>query len=258
MESVVLNISKFSTHDGPGIRTVVFLKGCPLRCKWCHSPESWELAIQKYPNGEVIGKIMSVNEVITEVMKDKDFYDASDGGITISGGEPLFQSLFTLEILRKAKAKGLHTAIETSGYAKPHVIDSLLPYVDLWLWDIKELDEAKHKEYTNVELKPILDNLRKVNSYICENANDCREIILRCPMIPNLNDGDKEIEAIAKLANELYSVVEIDIEPYIPYGIDKAKALGLKVYEAPQPPPDYGSKVMERLKKFTKKPVCLP
>ncbi len=257
-EGVVLKIEKFATHDGPGIRTVVFLKGCKLRCKWCHSPESWSFGVQKYPDGEIIGQKMTSDEVISTVMEDKDFYDASGGGMTLSGGEPLASPGFAVEILKKAKHKALHTAIETSGYAAPEVIDEVLPFVDLWLWDVKELDEKKHISYTLVPLEPILSNLRRVNAALEAESSQTRKIILRCPMIPGLNDGNAEIEAIAKLADSLSRVVQIDIEPYIPYGIDKARRLGLKVYEAPQPPPEYGEKIVSRLCALTSKPVCLP
>jgi len=106
--AIVFSVEKFATHDGPGIRTVVFLKGCPLRCKWCHSPESWSFEVERYPDGEVIGQKMSSNEVLAEVLKDKDFYD-------VSGGEPLAQPAFLVELLRKTKVAGLHTAVETIG-----------------------------------------------------------------------------------------------------------------------------------------------
>jgi len=256
--AIVFGIEKFATHDGPGIRTVVFLKGCPLRCMWCHSPESWSFEVERYPDGEVIGQEMSSDGVLAEVLKDKDFYDASGGGLTVSGGEPLARPAFLAELLGKAKVAGLHTAVETSGAATEKVFAPLLPLVDLWLWDVKELEAEKHFAYTKRQLAPILANLRRVNDAISAEPARKRSIVLRCPMIPGINDGAKEIEAIGRLADSLSAVTEVHVAPYIPYGIDKAHRLGLKVYEAPQPPPEYGPRIVAELARHTAKPVRLP
>ena len=201
--AIVFGIEKFATHDGPGIRTVVFLKGCPLRCMWCHSPESWNFEVERYPDGEVIGQEMSSDGVLAEVLKDKDFYDASGGGLTVSGGEPLARPAFLAELLGKAKAAALHTAVETSGAATEKVFAPLLPLVDLWLWDVKELDAEKHFAYTKRQLAPILANLRRVNDALAAAPARKRSIVLRCPMIPGVNDGAKEIEAIGRLADSV-------------------------------------------------------
>ena len=244
----VFEIEKFATHDGPGIRTIVFLKGCPLRCKWCHSPESWEPAIQRYPDGTVIGRNLSVREILDEVLKDKDFYDASGGGLTVSGGEPLFRWEFVSALLREAKAAGLNTAVETSGYAPPAAVEAVARNADVWLYDIKGLDAVKHREQTRVDNAVILRNLRWLD------AQGAR-IVLRCPMIPGLNDFEANLIALGKLADELKGVERLDVEPYIPYGIDKAHRLGLEVYEAPRPPPEYADRIVGRLRQLTKKPV---
>ena len=251
--AVVFNVEKFATHDGPGIRTVAFLKGCPLRCKWCHSPESWSYGIERYPDGETIGREMSVDELLAEVLKDKDFYAASSGGVTLSGGEPLAHPDFCAELFAKAKAAGIHTAIETGGFAQSDAIGRLLPVVDLWLYDVKELDEAKYLEYTSRPLAPSLANLRRVDAELRTPGR----IVLRCPMIPGLNDDEDELRRIGALADELGSVSRIDVEPYVPYGVDKAKRLGLMVYEAPQPPSAYGSQKVSQLQGFTMKKVAL-
>ena len=248
MKAVVFEIEKFATHDGPGIRTVVFLKGCPLRCMWCHSPESWNPKIETYPDGTVVGKLMTSDEVIAEVLKDKDFYEASGGGMTVSGGEPLARAEFVAELFAKAKVAGLRTAIETSGYASLQTIEAVAKVTDLWLYDIKGMDPARHKEHTHVDNGPILRNLRWLDAHGAK-------IVLRCPMIPGVNDSEANLAALGKLADELKGVERIDVEPYIPYGIDKAHKLGLKVYEAPQPPPVYGDRIVEKLKKLTAKPV---
>ena len=131
VEGTIFNVWKFATKDGPGIRTVVALKGCPLRCVWCHSPESWSYDIEKYSNGETVGWKTTAEKVVEEVLRDKPFYDASGGGLTLAGGEPLAQADFCREILRLAKAAGLNTAIETSGYAPLKVVKAIEPFVDL-------------------------------------------------------------------------------------------------------------------------------
>ena len=182
--AIVFGIEKFATHDGPGIRTTVFLKGCPLRCMWCHSPESWNFEVERYPDGEVIGQEMSSDGVLAEVLKDKDFYDASGGGLTVSGGEPLARPAFLAELLRKAKAAGLHTAVETSGAAPEEAFAPLLTLVDLWLWDVKELEAEKHFAYTKRQLAPILANLRRVNDVPGATAEQLRWRVYRVELAP--------------------------------------------------------------------------
>ena len=251
VEGTLFNIWKFATKDGPGIRTVVALKGCPLRCIWCHSPESWSYDIEKYSNGETVGWKATAEKVVEEVLRDKDFYDASGGGLTLTGGEPLAQAGFCREILMLAKKAGLHTAIETSGYAPLTVVKSVEPFVDLWLYDVKLLDPASCQKYTGRPLSPVLENIRHLN------AAKSR-IVMRCPMIPGITDDDAELAALGKLADELEMVEELNVEPYVPYGVDKARRLGLKVYEAPQPPPEYGTEIVAKLSALTRKPVRLP
>lgn len=246
--AAVFEIEKFATHDGPGIRTVVFVKGCPLRCKWCHSPESWKRDVERFPDGEQIGRKMTTDEVLAEVVKDRDFYEASGGGLTVSGGEPLFSWAFTAELLAKAKAAGIATAVETSGYAPPQAVEKVARVCDLWLYDIKGLDAAKHREHTGVDNAAILRNLRWLDGHGAK-------IVLRCPMIPGENDFDANLTALGRLADELKGVVEIDVEPYVPYGIDTAKRLGIKIYEAPMPPPEYADGIVRKLQSLTGKKV---
>ena len=251
VEGTLFNIWKFATKDGPGIRTVVALKGCPLRCIWCHSPESWSYQIEKYSNGETVGWKTTAEKVVEEVLRDKAFYDASGGGLTLTGGEPLAQVDFCREILRLAKDAGLNTAIETSGYAPLKVVKAVEPFVDLWLYDIKHLDAERCLRLTGRPLAPVLENIRHLNKAT-------RHIVMRCPMIPGVNDDDDELKAIGRLADELEMVEELNVEPYVPYGVDKAQRLGLKVYEAPLPPKEYGPEMVARLSRLTRKPVCLP
>lgn len=250
-EGTLFNIWKGATKDGPGIRTVVALKGCPLRCKWCHSPESWSFKIEKYPNGETIGWKTSAAKIVEEVLRDKPFFDASGGGITLSGGEPLAQTSFAEAILRESKKASLHTAIETSGYAPRKVIEAVLPYVDLWLYDIKHLDPAKCLELTGRPLDRVLENIRLVNA-------SKKRIVMRLPMIPGINDGDAELAAVGALADSLDRVEALDVLTYVPYGTDKAKRLGLKVYEAPHPSASYGPEIIAKLSALTKKTVRRP
>ena len=172
-------------------------------------------------------------------------------GITLSGGEPLAQAVFCREILRLSKKAGLNTAIETSGYAPLDVIESVEQFVDLWLYDIKLLDSAKCLKYTRRPLAPVLRNIRPLNA-------SGRRIVMRCPMIPGINDGEAELKARGALADELDGVEAIDIMPYVPYGVDKAQKLGLKVYDAPHPPKEYGTEIVARLSNLTRKNVRIP
>ena len=248
--AVVFDVEHFATKEGPGIRTAVFLKGCPLRCMWCHNPESWNPKIETYPDGTVVGRERSVSDVLEEVSRDKPFYDASKGGLTVSGGEPLFRWQFVRELFARAKAAGISTAIETSGYAAELHIRELMPLTDLWLYDIKGMDPAKHKEHVGIDNAAIHRNLRMLD------ANGAK-IIFRCPMIPGVNDSPENLSALAKLADELKGATAIHVEPYVAYGIDKAHKLGLKVYEAPSAPPEYGMGIVSRLQALTRKHVAL-
>ena len=219
MRGIVYNIQKFCTKDGPGIRTTVFLKGCPLRCLWCHNPESQsgELENMKEPF-ETVGYEMGSDEVLREVLKDKAFFDNSGGGITISGGEPLYQSGFCLELIRKAKDQGLHVCMETCGYVGKQVLEKTIDFVDIYLYDYKETNAGKHKRFTKVDNRQILENLR----YLDEAE---KKIILRCPIIPGYNDGIEHLKGIANIANSLQNLMAVEIEPYHNFGIQKYKRL---------------------------------
>lgn len=267
MSGCVFDVARFSMVDGPGIRTVVFLKGCPLHCRWCHNPESQSAkaelllveskcvgcgnCIAVCPNGcfsdagykrtlcqscgecanrcfsgarTIAGGEMSVDEVMAIAVKDQDYY-RENGGLTISGGEPLLQPEFTKALLAQAKAKGWQTAIESCGYAPWSVIEELLPVTDLWLYDIKCIDDKRHNEFTGVSNRLILENLYKLDS--CG-----AKIELRCPLIPNLNDSDDDLKAILDIASKLKNIVKIKAEPYHPFGLDKLKQLGRPAQKA--------------------------
>lgn len=267
-KGLVFGIQHFSIHDGEGIRSNVFLKGCPLRCLWCHNPEglSAQIGIQYIQNKcrgcgkcgyifkhmhdlyiktesqkqayasqcvygalEPVGKWMTVTEVIDDVMKDLRFFKESDGGITVSGGEPMLQHEFTLALLKEAKKQGIRTAMETSGFAPLEQYKKVLPYVDEFLWDYKETDETKHKEFTGVNNQRILENL---DALYKAGAS----IVLRCPIIPGLNDTEEHFRGIAARSSQMENLKGVELMPYHKFGVAKDTRIGRmeqKEYEVP-------------------------
>ena len=263
---IIFNIKKFAIHDGPGIRTTVFLKGCPLRCQWCHNPESWlrkpEISLDQekcircyqcvslspeqaiflkddYPYTDqkkcalcstcvsicptqtrgIIGKRISTVKVIRELRKDLIFYQESDGGVTFSGGEPLEQIDFLAGLLLLCKEESIHIAVDTCGYAPWSNLERILSLVDLWLFDLKILDEQKHKHYTGVSNQLILENLRRL-------SKKTKKIEIRIPLIPGVNDNIEEMAEMAGLIRSL-SLSEVNILPFHRLGLEKYRRLGL-------------------------------
>ena len=257
VQGLLLDIDKFASHDGPGIRTTVFLKGCPISCLWCHSPESRlnqpELIYQDercnacwlclaecphnalresisdekmvavldralcdvcgkcvevcYPGAlKVAGTQVTVGELVAQVEKDKPYFRASGGGVTLSGGEPAQQAKFAYHFLRACQEKEIHTALETTGYAKWGVIASLAEVTDLFLFDIKVIDPASHQKFTGVPNKIILDNLQKL-------AGIAREIHVRVPCISGVNDSLAQIEGTARFVASI-GLSQIVLLPY--------------------------------------------
>jgi pyruvate formate lyase activating enzyme len=270
---IVFDIKRFSLHDGPGIRTTIFFKGCGLRCWWCHNPESQhpkpelflrpERCIQcgacvvACPQGairrdgdrfvtdravcercgtctvacaaearEMVGREMAVEQVMDEVLNDVVFYDESGGGVTFSGGEPLLQGGFLLDLLRACKAHDLHTVVDTCGFASPEMLDRVRPHVDLFLYDLKVMDDRRHREMTGTSNGLILDNLRRL-------AEHGHPVVLRVPIIPHLNDDEENIRQIGALARRLPNITQVDILAYHMLGRDKYERLN-----SPNPMPE--------------------
>lgn len=230
----IFDIQRYSIHDGYGIRTIVFLKGCVLRCRWCCNPESQNYAIEKMVvQGEekVIGEDVTVGQVMETVEKDRPYYRRTEGGLTLSGGESLCQPAFARDLLRAAKETGINTAMESMGCADYSVIEEILPYLDQYLMDIKHMDPAKHKKFTGRSNELMLENARKIA------ASGMTELSIRVPVIPGFNDTEGEIRAIAEYARRIGNVKRIHLLPYHRLGEDKYKGLGREYLMGAVEPP---------------------
>ena len=219
----IFNIQRFSIHDGPGIRTIVFFKGCYMRCAWCCNPESQEYSIQtmmEKGKPKTVGKDVTVEEIMPELLADSNYYRRSGGGITLSGGEVLAQPDFARDLLRACHENGLHTAIESTANADYSKIEAILPYLDLFLMDIKHMDSAKHKQYTTVGNELILENAKKIAQ------SGQVKLVIRTPVVPGVNDTAEEIRAISKFAASLNGVKEHHLLPYHRLGQDKYTGIG--------------------------------
>ena len=220
---IIFDIKKYAIHDGPGIRTTIFFKGCSMSCQWCHNPESKNFDIEEFivkdrikksVKYEIIGYTISVDEIMEKIEKDRVFYDESNGGITFSGGEPLVQINFLLELLKRCKKSDLHTVVDTSGEASWKDFEKIQKYVDLFLYDLKIIDEELHKKYTGVSNKQVFKNLRKL---IDEGNN----IELRIPLIPNITDTDSNINDIVNYISNLSRIPAVTLLAYNPLNRDK-------------------------------------
>ena len=218
----IFDIQRYSLHDGPGIRTIVFFKGCYLRCRWCCNPESQEYKFQELTQGgktRTVGRDVTVAEVMDEVLKDAVYYHRSGGGVTLSGGECMAQPEFAEALLRAVHEYGYHTAIETTAFASREVVERLIPHIDLVMMDIKHMDSAKHEAFCGKPNDQILGNAK----FIAENA---KELIVRVPTVPTFNASEEEIAAIARFAASLQTVKELHLLPYHRLGQDKYAGLG--------------------------------
>ena len=266
---VVFDIQRFAIHDGPGIRTLVFMKGCPLRCWWCQNPEGLftskslgyfeyrciqskrciqscplhalsfdgdglaidrmacnecALCVEACPSGalSMAGREIDVKELMREIEKDTLLFDYSGGGVTFSGGEPLFQPAFLRESLIQCRARGIHTALETSGYAPPETFESTIDYVNLFLFDLKLLDDSEHRKYTGVSNGVIKRNLTTI---VTRKRGE--DVILRFPVITGINDTEKNVEEFLSFMQGLDGITEVDLLPYHDVS-EKYRRLGLR------------------------------
>lgn len=220
MKGKIFNIQKFSINDGQGIRTTVFFKGCPLRCKWCANPESQNRysAISDAMENELYsGRDYTAQEVMDVVLQDKLFYEESHGGMTMSGGEPLQQWEFAIELADLAHANGIHVAVETTGYAQPRIFEEFMKHIDLFLMDVKHYDREAHKNGTGVYNDVILQNLRTA-------VASGRPVIARIPVIPHFNTGIKTAIGLADLLVDV-GIKEVHLLPFHQLGENKYNQL---------------------------------
>lgn len=216
---IIFDIKRFAVHDGPGIRTTVFMKGCPLKCSWCHNPESISANIctvaktvrvgdKTFPENETVGREMSVSDVMKELQKEKIFMEESGGGVTFSGGEPLQQADFLIEILKACKQKEIHTAVDTSGFAKWEALEKVAQYTDLFLYDLKIIDDELHKKHTGVSNRLILEHL----THLLELG---KKVWIRLPMIPGITFTGANIhQTIDFLKQQKHSIEYVNLLPY--------------------------------------------
>ena len=223
----IFDIRRFCIHDGPGIRTTVFFKGCPLDCWWCHNPEGRSATIEavrvkgtESPVHSSFGHVVTVSEVVGEVLRDEPFYDQSGGGVTFSGGEPMSQIDFLDELLTSCKRSGLHCTIDTCGYAPSADLERIRDRVDLFLFDLKLMDPAAHQTYTGVSNMSILSNLASLADLGCP-------VEVRVPLIPGIADTQENLGAILNFLRPHRSLRRISLLPYNKLGQDKIERFNL-------------------------------
>ena len=221
MNGVIFDLKRGSIKDGPGIRTSVFLKGCPLSCIWCHNPESQSFSVERVvTTGESRGRCVSLEEVMDEVRRDKPFY-GDKGGLTLTGGEPTAQPQFALALAEAARWEGVSVAVDTCGEAPWSVFEALADSVDLFLYDIKAVNADVHRKLTGVGNERILENLRRLD------ARGAR-LWIRMPLVGGVNDSDDELRALRELTDGLRHVERREICPYHSLGLDKYARFGRK------------------------------
>ncbi len=225
MKGLIFDIRHFSVHDGPGIRATVFFKGCPLKCVWCHNPESQlfepevfprmhKLGKKEFPVKEVVGKTYTLQQVMAELEKDIAIFDESRGGVTFSGGEPLAHPEFLSDLLAACKRKEIHTAVDTCGFASESVIDGIIPNTDLFLYDLKLFDNHEHIKYTGVPNGVIIQNLERV-------VRAGKRVIIRIPLILGITDTEENLEGLRALIASHPTIQRVDLLPY--HSIAKGK-----------------------------------
>ena len=215
---ILFDIKKFAIHDGFGLRTTIFFKGCPLKCQWCHNPESQAMEIQHFEDWNV-GKVYTVHQVFEEIQKDRIFFDESGGGVTISGGEPFAQPEFLKALLQKLRQEGIHITLDTCGYVNPDIFKQLASMVNLFLYDLKFITDSSHQWYTGASNALILTNLRYLDA-------ERIPVRVRFPLIPTINDNLAELERIRSFLLSLKSIHDLDILPYHSIGQSKYQKMG--------------------------------
>ncbi|MBA7651275.1 Choline trimethylamine-lyase activating enzyme [subsurface metagenome] len=271
MKGIIFDVKRYAIHDGPGIRTTVFLKGCPLQCQWCQNPEGIEpgpeifvrqkrcaedcdACVSACPQGaiskdgnsieidrakcdfcgntalEIVGREVTVAEALVEMERDRVFFDESGGGITFSGGEPLMQLDFLLALLPEIKKRNIHVTLDTSGFVSFKDLERVSDQVDLFLYDLKIMDDEKHKEYTGVSNRIILENLREL-------TERGKPVAVRIPLISGVNDDDQSIQLLTEYLRSLKNIKQISLLPYHSGGCEKYRNLrkedSLKTFQPP-------------------------
>lgn len=228
----VFNVQRFALHDGPGIRTTVFLQGCPLRCQWCHNPESQPFAAdgEAAPYSPHPWRRVTVADILAEVQRDTLFYDESGGGVTFSGGEPLCQPDFLCALLAACRARSIHTAVDTCGLAAPAVLERAAEYTDLFLYDIKLIDDTRHIAHTGVSNRAILANFRLLLEWK-------KPVLLRFPVIPGITDTADNLDAVLELLSGGPALRGVTLLPYHAYAGEKYRRLGREYPLAHLKPP---------------------
>jgi pyruvate formate lyase activating enzyme len=227
MRACIFDIKRFAIHDGPGIRTTVFFKGCPLNCWWCHNPEGISPDIEKYTEEKeldgvrlekevVIGRWVAPEALMEEIMKDRIFMEESGGGVTFSGGEPLMQHEVLFALLERCREEKIHTAVDTSGQVSQEILERACVLADLILYDLKSLDDAIHQPYTGVSNKRILDNLKIA-------LNGAARVVLRVPFVSGFNDSPQDQQRLIDFVGGLPNLEQVDILPYHRFGTQKYK-----------------------------------
>ncbi|MCP4116177.1 MAG: glycyl-radical enzyme activating protein [Desulfobacteraceae bacterium] len=231
----IFKIQRYSIHDGPGIRTTIFLQGCPLQCRWCHNPES-------QPYEAATARTITVDALIREIEQDTIFFDHSQGGVTFSGGEPLAQPEFLTALLKECREREIHTAVDTSGFAPAHVMEQAATLCDLVLFDLKPMDHSEHRQYTGVSLQPVLDNLALLQTLDVD-------LRLRLPLIPDITATENNLDRLMETLSANNRFRTLDLLPFHRTGAAKYKRLGIPdpMAGTPEPKPELVAKVKEIL-----------
>jgi pyruvate formate lyase activating enzyme len=227
MKACIFDIKRFAVHDGPGIRTTVFFKGCPLNCRWCHNPEGISPNIEHYTEEKefdgvilekelVLGRWISLEDLMVELEKDRVFMEESGGGVTLSGGEPLMQHEAAFALLEECRSRNIHTALDTSGFVAEKILQQASELADLILYDMKALDDEIHVKHTGVSNKKILHNLEIA-------LNGKAKVVLRVPLVTGFNDTVLNQKELVSYLVGLKNLDQVDILPYHPFGTQKYK-----------------------------------